>query len=283
MIESLFQSVSLRQFLDDFYLRLPLALGGQSAELRSWATWGTIESCLAALDVDCMLVRSGSRHAGLATTDAQSVRRAVAEGYTFLVRHVERHDAVAAALAADFRRVFGGEVNVHLYCTPASQFGFGWHYDAEEVFILQSTGRKQYSLRKNTVNPWPLEETLPADMQYEREIMPLSVCRLRAGDWLYIPSGYWHKGEATEESISLAVGIRPTTGIDVLDFLRPRLLDSLLWRRRLAPPGSPPWPDHIVEAHREAFIALADDLSRRLACRETIDEFLQWNLARRPS
>ena len=44
--------------------------------------------------------------------------------------------------------------------------------------LCSASGRKTYSLRKNTVNPWPLEETLPADMKYEREIMPLMQCRL---------------------------------------------------------------------------------------------------------
>ncbi len=74
--------------------------------------------------------------------------------------------------------------------------GFSWHYDAEDVFIIQTAGEKEYSLRKNTVNPWPLEETLPADMQYERELMPLMRVLLRGGDLLYIPCGYWHKAEA---------------------------------------------------------------------------------------
>ena len=102
------------------------------------------------------------------------------------------------AVAAAFARDFAAEVNIHMYCTPGDQFGFGWHYDAEEVFIVQTTGRKLYSLRKNTVNPWPIEETLPADMRYEREITPLVRCELAAGDWLYVPSGYWHMGQSRE-------------------------------------------------------------------------------------
>jgi ribosomal protein L16 Arg81 hydroxylase len=112
-------------------------------------------------------------------------------------------------------------------------------------------------------------------MQYEREIMPLNVCRLRGGDWLYIPSGYWHKGEAAEESISLAVGVRPTTGLDVFDFLRRRLLDSLLWRRRLPPPGGSPDSDAVRQVYRDAFKAWGEDLTRILERPETVEEFLR--------
>ena len=76
-------------------------------------------------------------------------------------------------LAAGFEDDFHAPANIHIYATPAGKYGFSWHYDAEEVFIMQTSGRKEYSLRKNTVHPWPLVETIPQDMGYSREIMPL--------------------------------------------------------------------------------------------------------------
>ena len=136
------------------------------------------------------------------------------------MRHAERHDPRILALAKDFEREFAAPVNIHIYATPGGQFGFGWHYDAEDVFILQTTGRKEYLLRKNTVQPWPLEETLPQDMRYEREIMPLMRCALEAGDWLYIPAGYWHMANAEQTAISLAIGVMSHAAIEVLDLLR---------------------------------------------------------------
>jgi 50S ribosomal protein L16 3-hydroxylase len=72
-------------------------------------------------------------------------------------------------------------------------------------------------------------------MRYEKEIMPVLRCNLRAGDWLYIPAGYWHRTLAVSESISLSVGIAARSGIDVLDFIRGQLLDSLRWRQRILP------------------------------------------------
>src|SRR5205085_7566357 len=130
-------------------------------------------------------------------------------------RHAELHDEQLAELASSFAKDFAAAVNIHVYCTPAGEYGFGWHYDAEEVFLIQTLGRKEYSLRKNTVHPWPLEETLPSDMRYEREIMPLMRCELAASDWLYIPSGYWHMGKSLETSITLAIGIQPHSAIEV--------------------------------------------------------------------
>jgi ribosomal protein L16 Arg81 hydroxylase len=161
----------------------------------------------------------------------EQARALLGEGHTIGVRHAERHDGALAELALDFQRDFAAPVDVHVYWTPPGQPGFGWHYDAEDVFVLQAHGAKEWSLRKNTVNPWPLVETLPADMEVEREIMPVMRCLLRPGDWLYIPAGYWHATRAgADESVSLSVGVLSTSAIEVYDFLRRSLLSSLLWR-----------------------------------------------------
>jgi 50S ribosomal protein L16 3-hydroxylase len=154
------------------------------------------------------------------------------QGATIAVRHAERHDPGLAALARLFQEEFLSPIDIHFFCTPAGIPGFNWHYDAEEVFVLQTVGAKEWWLRKNTVNPWPLIETLPQDMQYEREIMPVMRCSLRAGDWLYVPNGYWHRTAASELSFSLSIGIMAPTALDLLDFIRHQLVDSLRWRQR---------------------------------------------------
>lgn len=220
-------------FIDQFYTKLPHSQAGSAAALCELGSWDVLAQALSARDANTMVVCRNQRYDGPTPQTIADAQRLVAEGYTLLVKHAERHDERLAELARGFAADLAGEVNVHMYCTPAEQYGFAWHYDAEEVFIVQTTGRKEYSLRKNTVNPWPLEETLPVDMKYEREIMPLMKCQLAAGDWLYIPSGYWHMASASETAISLAIGVMPRTGIDLLNALRPRLLDSLLWRQRL--------------------------------------------------
>jgi 50S ribosomal protein L16 3-hydroxylase len=226
------------RFVEQYFHRLPFALAGAAAACCELGQWETVGRILRQPDADALVCRRNEQYAGEAPRSEQEARELSDQGYTILIRHAERHDSQLACLAADFAKDFAGPVNVHIYATPASQYGFGWHYDAEDVFIVQTTGKKEYSLRKNTVNPWPLEETLPQDMRYGREIMPLMRCLLAPGDWLYIPVGYWHMGEARETAISLAIGVMSPTGIDVLDFARRQLLDSLRWRQRLPPAGS---------------------------------------------
>jgi ribosomal protein L16 Arg81 hydroxylase len=232
-IERLLGDLPLETFLAEHLFKLPYACRGGAEALVPLGGWETLGEALAGPQADLLVVRKGRRYGGPPPVDLAQARALHEEGYTLLVRHAERCHPGLAELAAGFSRDFWAPVDVHLYCTPAGQFGFDWHYDAEDVFLVQTVGRKEYSLRKNTVNPWPLEETLPRDMAYEREIMPLVRCELAAGDWLYVPAGYWHKGESREASVTLAIGVLFPAAIDVLDFLRRRLVDSLRWRERL--------------------------------------------------
>jgi ribosomal protein L16 Arg81 hydroxylase len=261
-LQALLGDLPVGRFVTDYYHRLPYSTAGLAATLCGLGTWGSLTAILAQDGADVIVCRRNERYAGGQPRTSDDARRLVEDGYTLLVRHAERHDPRLHHLATAFQRDFAAPVNIHMYCTPGGQYGFGWHYDAEEVFIVQTTGRKEYSLRKNTVNPWPLEETLPADMRYEREIMPLVRCELAAGDWLYIPSGYWHMGESRELSISLAIGVMSPTALDVFDFLRLRLLDSIFWRQRLPVAGAASTVSD--EPLREEYARLFRDLGQEL-------------------
>ena len=277
ILSNLFGDLPLSQFVAEYYQRLPYSAAGRAALLCPLGDWETLISVLQSDSADVLVCRRNEQFAGEPPRNAVDAQKLVDDGYTLLVRHAERHDPRLAALAKEFAAAFAAPVNIHLYCTPGAQYGFGWHYDAEEVFIIQTTGRKEYSLRKNTVNPWPIEETLPVDMRYEREIMPLMRCELAAGDWLYIPSGYWHMGESKETALSLAIGVQPRTGIDVLDFLRTRLLQSLFWRQRLPVVGQASGfsEEELEQQYAAVFKQLGEDLAKTLADARLAKEFLK--------
>jgi ribosomal protein L16 Arg81 hydroxylase len=262
---------AVSKFIDEHLHRLPLALAGSAESVRALGSWDAVGGMLACADADVLLVRGGERHRGEIPREVGAVRALCDEGYTLRVRHAERHHAGIAELAAAFEQALCGAVDVQVFATPAGQPGFSWHYDAEDVFIIQTAGEKEYSLRKNTVNPWPLEETLPADMRYEREVMPLVRVLLAAGDLLYIPCGWWHKAEAPagkETAISLAVGVMSRSAMDLYDFLRPKLMESLAWRQRLPVGGD-------ADARRQPALAqLAQEFAKVVQDPRVIEEFM---------
>jgi ribosomal protein L16 Arg81 hydroxylase len=264
-VQHLFGDFPFERFLTEYYHRLPLALPQTVPDAAALGSWATVDAALAEAGADFMMAKDGQcRRDGLPRTIA-GLQAMSHDGWTAVQRHAERHDSKLAELAQAFGAAFLAPIDMHLFITPAGRPGFSWHYDAEEVFIVQTGGAKEYFLRKNSVNPWPVEETLPADMHYEREIMPLHRVLLKAGDLLYIPCGYWHRAQAPgegESAASLAIGVMSPAAVDVLDVVRPRLLDNLLWRQRL------PLAAHggdLRESYRLLLETLAADLARTLA------------------
>jgi 50S ribosomal protein L16 3-hydroxylase len=277
VLKQLLGSVSQAAFMQEHFLRLPFALAGGCSHLSACGDWPVVEQVLSSPEADIIVGSAEQRYEGKSPTSLEEARQLLSQGLTVGIRHAERHDASLADLARGFATDFAAPIDIHLYCTPAGKPGFGWHYDAEDVFVLQTRGKKEWWLRKNTVNPWPLVETLPKDMKYEREIMPAMRCLLAAGDWLYIPAGYWHRTECLEESISLSVGIESPSAMSVFDFLRPQLLESLRWRQRLPPMGeaTPLSQEELLAELQTLLESLGTDLAKLLADKRTAERLLK--------
>jgi 50S ribosomal protein L16 3-hydroxylase len=278
-VESLLGDFGLAKFVAEYLYRLPLAAPGAAESVKSLGTWESLGEILGAETPEVMLVRDGERLKANRLSDEREARVVSDDGCAIIVRHAERQHPGIGRLAESFEQAFCGPVDVQMFVTPPGRTGFSWHYDAEDVFILQTAGSKDYALRKNTVNPWPLEETLPKDMRYDREIMPLMTVSLEAGDLLYIPCGYWHKADAsrsTEAAISLAVGVMSRTAVDVFDRLRRRVIDSMLWRQRLPVVGaaSPLTAGELEQEYRELFVQLSEDLGKMLRDERLLRAFL---------
>ena len=284
ILERLLGDTSRSEFLDRYFHRLPYSRPGGAAAFTDLGGEATIERILGGADPDVLVVRQGTRREGKTVPTWAQMKALHAEQWTFVARNAERHDAGLAKLAADFYADFRAPINIHLYWSPADQHGFGWHYDVEEVFVLQARGVKKYMLRKNSVNPWPLLETMPRDLQYEKERTPVMECVLAAGDWLYIPAGWWHvakagSAEASGEggSISLAVGVMSPAAIAIYDFLRRRLLDLPVWRQRMPVAGAanPLSAEELESRYRNLFADLGRDLARTLDDVRLAREFLK--------
>src|SRR5690606_27098688 len=124
------------------------------------------------------------------------------------------------SLAQDFAKYFQTDVDIQLYCTPEGHNAFGWHYDVEEVFIIQAKGSKLYTIRPNTIHPNPLVQSIPKNLNYEKETTELEIkVLLQEGDFLYIPSGWWHIAQTQSESMHISIGLMPRSAIDIIEHL----------------------------------------------------------------
>lgn len=191
--------------------REPVARPGRARGAIDRFGWETLDPLLAVPALDVLVVRGGREQPAPRPTSAASLRRLLDDGLGIVVRRAERHDAGLAALAADLARDVPGTVHVQLFVTAGGTHGFGWHYDAEEVFIVQTAGEKAYYLRRNTVDP-PREPdpgagARPDFARVREERTPIATCTLLPGDWLHVPRGWWHVAKARTDSLSISLGV----------------------------------------------------------------------------
>jgi ribosomal protein L16 Arg81 hydroxylase len=278
VLQELLGPVPVSDFLHHHFTRRPFALPDTATRYTHAFTDDDFTAIVEHPQSVLRIVRDGRLvhdNARLSWAEAQTHHR---RGHTLLVRHAERASAKFRALAEAFVQCFHAPVDIQVYLTPDKSQAFGWHYDLEEVFIIQVQGCKEYTLRQNTVNPWPVWDTMPADLHYERETSRLRMtCRLEAGDWLYIPSGWWHIARTQAESIHLSIGVMPVTRLKLFEFLAHHLTPSPFWCQRLAlvQPGES--GSLVPQAHdQKLWDEMRAQLNEILAHEQTLPAFLAY-------
>jgi 50S ribosomal protein L16 3-hydroxylase len=206
MIRTWLSGTPLETFLGTHFQREPFVQPSAAAASVGLLGWETVARLLESRP-DVIVVRNARPLPDHPALDAPAAMALFAEGYSLVIRGCEGRDVGLRGLADSIGREIEGDVAVQAFATPGGFQSFGWHYDCEDVFILQTCGVKDYQLRRNTVNPSPTIDAMPRDMQFHRETSPVIACTLIAGDWLYIPWGWWHVARAIEDSLSLSIGV----------------------------------------------------------------------------
>ncbi|HVV53406.1 MAG TPA: cupin domain-containing protein [Polyangia bacterium] len=197
-------------FMRSHFQAAPLARAGSARAAVPALDWPALDRLLGSdRPLDLMTVRAGRLQEAPRPRSLEDARALMRAGVSVVVRSAERHDPGLRAVAAGFERALPGEVHVQVYATPAGTNSYGWHYDFEDVFIAQTAGVKDYYFRANTV---ARDAVLGDGLDFtgiRRETSPIYQSRLIAGDWLYIPSTWWHLVKCAEDALSISVGVMP--------------------------------------------------------------------------
>ena len=199
-----------------------MTLTQQTANLgaRAWARPGValdaVQSCgwdslgrllRAEPHPDILVVAGGKLMPDPAPRSLSELELLMRRGIGLCVRRSERHETTLSAFTSSVAARLGRYVHLQVFATPGRSHGFSWHYDPEDVLIIQTAGVKDYYFRENTVDR-RVPDAAHADFsRFRLEKSPLQTARLIAGDCLYIPARWWHMAHCVEDSLSMSLGL----------------------------------------------------------------------------
>ncbi|HUQ04132.1 MAG TPA: cupin domain-containing protein [Kofleriaceae bacterium] len=197
----------MSQFRSAFLGRAPCAAPSTGTGDLALFGWEVLDRVLAARPApDVLVVARGQLLPLPPPRSALETRTLMEAGIGLAMRRTQRCDEGLARLAEELAQDIGGSAHVQLFVTPGRTHGFGWHYDDEDVFILQTVGIKDYYFRANTV---AADEPAHSNVfaRFDTETSPLCTARLIAGDFLYLPSRWWHMATCERDALSISVGV----------------------------------------------------------------------------
>ena len=144
------------------------------------------------------------------------LRNAMGQGWSVRFLHPQSYSARMRRLLRSMEDVLGCYCGANTYYTPAGAQGFAPHFDDVDVFIIQTEGRKKWSVYSydGTRPRYPSEDFFeddigPPDFQYELEV----------GDILYLPRGTIHYAQSFPDIHSLHVTLSANQRNTYIDYL----------------------------------------------------------------
>ena len=169
---------------------------------------------------DISLVRGdGDVAPGEYTNDAGRIQplevaRHFDDGATVIFRQLHKRVPTLARLCVALGRRFSSRVQTNVYLTPPDAQGFAPHWDTHDVFVLQISGAKRWSIYDTQVR-LPLRGqrfkpgTPPGDVSNELELGP--------GSAVYLPRGLMHSARSTgQASLHVTLGLTAFTWAEFL-------------------------------------------------------------------
>lgn len=276
ILKQILKDFPIEDFLEKHFTKMPFSIPNGADDFIPFLDWKVVEDVLAAKKSKLRIVQEGrviKDYVDLTYPEAIQHHRL---GHTLVLRYAELSHSKLKFLADDFSKSFHTPVDIQLYCTPENNNAFGWHYDIEEVFVIQTKGSKEYTIRPNTVAPNPVMAFIPKDMGYEKEKTNIELkVTLEPGDMLYIPSGWWHIAKTKKESMHISVGLMPSSALDLLSFLPEHFSKDVFWRTRIPVHKKFNSEEEEIDFHTRAITKSLRELNEKMTDKAFVNAYIK--------
>jgi len=173
---------------------------------------------------DISVVQANQEISASAYTDQQGnvqplrVAQHFANGATVIFTQLHRRIPSLGRLCAALEGALSSPIQTNIYLTPPTSQGFKPHWDTHDVFVLQVTGSKDWTIYDTKIE-LPLRGQLfdPSKSPEITEPGPAAMeFVLSPGDMAYIPRGVMHAARSSgENSLHVTAGLMAYTWADL--------------------------------------------------------------------
>jgi hypothetical protein len=157
-------------------------------------------------------------------------------GASLVANSVEDVSPEIRHISSLLSEAYGGRAGANIYCSFKDVQAFASHCDLHEVFALQCEGEKVWNIYENRALA-PTETLQGEDAQKIIDSAKGRVAmqvRLRPGDVLYIPRGFYHDALASSAaSLHVTFSIIPLTGRAIFNLLEELAIEDPEFRQYL--------------------------------------------------
>lgn len=265
--ESLFGGLTAEEFMRRYWHKKPLLVRGALPDLKPPLSPEELAGLSLEDDVVSRLVQhrgsEGDWEVRYGPFEPEDFETLPEREWSLLVQEVDRWSLPAARVLEHFRFIPNWRIDDLMVSYAAPGGGVGAHVDNYDVFLIQVLGRREWQISDEPVQ----EEVLvpDVDLRVLADFSPDHTWELVPGDMLYLPPRYAHNGTALDACMTLSVGFRAPSHVDIVDGFMSYLVETIDPDARYADPHLLPQEDpgrvHLetVERLMETLLAHVDD------------------------
>ncbi|MEJ8822391.1 cupin domain-containing protein [Variovorax humicola] len=222
---ALLGGLSAAQFMQRHWQKKPLLVRQAVPDMKAPISRGGLFELAARDDVESRLIRHADkgwtlRHGPFAR---RSIPAATQPSWTLLVQGVDTHDDAVHALLQQFRFLPEARLDDLMVSYASDQGGVGPHFDSYDVFLLQASGRRRWSIGRQ--RDLTLQKNVPLKILEHFE--PEQTFVLDPGDMLYLPPRYAHDGVAVGgDCMTCSIGLRTPAADELAADLLVRIAEA---------------------------------------------------------
>lgn len=273
--EALFGALDVGDFLRDYWQKKPLLVRGSfpgfsdplsPEDLAGLAVEAPVESRL--VMTEHQGVPFAVRYGPLEPGDFEGLSET---DWTLLVRHVDKLVPDVGSLLDRFRFIPDWRIDDIMVSYAVPGGSVGPHVDAYDVFLIQGTGRRRWSI--NTDPDAPARRRDDTDLDVLADFTPTEEWDLEPGDMLYLPPGVAHHGVALESGMTYSVGFRAPAQDELLAGWLEHLMERATGGERYRDPDLKE-AEHPGKIGKETLEQVRNLLTQTLSFDET--DFREW-------